>query len=311
MDIDSKNRIEYIDLKCPVCLSDNFFKLYEATLKKDEIPVIGYDFTDQGQKKTFSYSKCKKCTHIFANPRIKDLYKFYVDKIDERYTSNSKYRQLSYKNVVDIIYKFKPSGNLLDFGSGMGDFLVPAINKGYKCVGLELSNFSAEISKAKGHKIISKNLHEAENEFEIITKEKKFDIIVMMGVIEHLEYPDKDLKKINNYLKKEGLVVLWTGDSSSIYSKVLGKRWWYYIGQHIQMFSRKSLIHLFKRNNFQLIYNNNFPYVFENHYLDMHLKRYWLYKNLFRFIIYPFLSLKKIITLSLSSEILMIYKKIN
>ncbi len=304
-----EKEFEYIDINCPVCLSENFFQLYKPTLKKNEVPVIGYDFENEDQKKTFGYSKCNNCTHIFSNPVIKDLHKFYVDKADESYIENSKFRILSYEHVVNTIYKFKPSGNLLDFGSGMGDFLVAAIKKGYKCVGLELSNFSSKISISKGHYVIKKNLYEAEEDLKRATANENFDIIVMMGVIEHLERPDQDLKKISNYLNPGGLVVLWTGDSSSIFSKLLGKRWWYYIGQHIQMFSRKSLTYLFKKNNFKLIYNGNLPYVFDYNYLDTHLKRYWLYKNLFRFFIYPFLKLKKKITLRLSSEILMIFEK--
>ena len=76
---------------------------------------------------------------------------------------------------------------------------------------------------------------------------KKFDIIVMMGVIEHLEFPLKEINIIKKYLHKGGLVVLWTGDYDSIYSKILRKKWWYVIGQHIQLFSRKSLKFLFEK----------------------------------------------------------------
>ena len=80
-----KSKIEYIDLNCPVCSSKDIIKLYNPTLQKNEIPVIGYDYSDhKKQNKTFGYSKCNICTHIFANPRIKDLYKYYVDKIDNQ-----------------------------------------------------------------------------------------------------------------------------------------------------------------------------------------------------------------------------------
>ena len=46
-----KKEVEYIDINCPVCSSDNFFQLYKPTLKKNEIPVIGYDFANENQKK--------------------------------------------------------------------------------------------------------------------------------------------------------------------------------------------------------------------------------------------------------------------
>ena len=41
-----KSKIEYIDLNCPVCSSKDIIKLYNPTLQKNEIPVIGYDYSD-------------------------------------------------------------------------------------------------------------------------------------------------------------------------------------------------------------------------------------------------------------------------
>ena len=303
------NDIEYEDINCPICNSVNLEKKFEATLGKNEVPLIGYDYSDNKQNKTFAYSYCLDCTHLFATPRIKNLHKYYIDKIDDHYLVNSQYRQFSYQNVLNIIEKFKTNGNLLDFGSGMGDFLEQAIKKKYKCAGIELSKFSSEISIKKGHKIFSTNLHLLDKEIKEYFKSEKIDIVIMMGVIEHLENPSKDLNKIKSLLSNDGLVVLWTGDSGCMYSKLLGRKWWYVIGQHIQLFSRKSLIKLFKNHNFEIIYNKNFPYVFDYKYFDFHLKRYWIYKYFLRFFIYPFLLIKNRFTLYLSSEILMIYRK--
>ena len=37
------NDIEYEDINCPICNSVNLEKKFEATLGKNEVPLIGYD----------------------------------------------------------------------------------------------------------------------------------------------------------------------------------------------------------------------------------------------------------------------------
>lgn len=295
----------YKDYDCPICGSKNKKNIYNASLKKNELPVIGYDYKNLNQKKTFAYVQCQNCKHVFASPRIIDIYKYYVDKEDKDYVSNSDFRKKTYSKVVEILKKIKTSGEILEIGSGMGDFIYSATNKGYNCTGLEIDKYASNISINLGHKIYQCNL----KEFLQYNKGKQYDIIVMMGVIEHLEYPSEELDLLNKILKDGGIIVLWTGDYDSIYSKLLKKRWWYVIGQHIQLFSRNSLKYLFNKYSYELIYNRNLPYEFHYKYLDFHLKRFFIYRNFIRFFIYPFLKMVKTINISISSEILMIFKK--
>jgi 2-polyprenyl-3-methyl-5-hydroxy-6-metoxy-1,4-benzoquinol methylase len=297
-------KIKYKKYNCPVCHYKKNKQVYSASLQKNELPVIGYDYDNLDQKKIFNYVKCLKCNHVYASPRIQDIYKYYIDKEDKKYESNSEFRRKTYSNVIQIIKKYKKNGEILEVGSGMGDFIHAALNSNYNCTAIEISKPAFKISKALGHNVYNVNL----DDFMKFNK-KKFDIIIMMGVIEHLEYPDEEIKKIYNLLNENGLVVLWTGDYDSIYSKILKKNWWYVIGQHIQLFSRKSLINLFNRNSFKLEYNKNLPYVFKYDYLHSHLKRFLIYKFFLGALFFPILKMLKEVKISLSSEILMIYKK--
>lgn len=298
-------KLKYKNFDCPVCNSKKNINLYPSNLDKNELPVIGYDYSDQNQDKTFAYVKCVKCHHVYASPRVIDMYKYYIDKVDHKYIQNSSFRRLTYSKVVNIISKFKKKGKILEIGSGMGDFIYSAEKKGYNCTGLELSIYASKFSKKLKQKIYNCELKNLSKKIG----NKKFDIIVMMGVIEHLEYPLKELDIIKKYLNKDGLVVLWTGDYDSFYSKILRKKWWYVIGQHIQLFSRESLKFLFKQKSLELIYNGNLPYIFHYKYLDAHLSRFFIYKYFFKFLCYPVLKIFNTLEISLSSEILMIFKK--
>ena len=249
--------------------------------------------------------QCSNCKHVFASPRVVDIYKYYIDKEDEHYVNNSDFRRITYSKVLEIIKKIKNNGDILELGSGMGDFIYSATKQGYNCTGIEIDKFASNISKNFGHNIYQCDL----KDFIKINENKKYDIIVMMGVIEHLEYPSKDLELLNKLLKNGGFIVLWTGDYESIYSRLLKKKWWYVIGQHIQLFSRRSLKYLFNKHSYELVYNQNFPYIFHYKYLDFHLKRFFVYRNFLRMFILPFLKFLKVIKLSISSEILMVFKK--
>jgi 2-polyprenyl-3-methyl-5-hydroxy-6-metoxy-1,4-benzoquinol methylase len=298
-------KLKYKNFSCPVCNNKKNIKVYPSNLKSNELPVIGYDYSDQNQDKTFAYVECINCHHVYASPRVIDMYKYYIDKVDHKYIKNSSFRRLTYSRVVNILSKFKKKGKILEIGSGMGDFIYSAEKKGYNCTGLELSIYASKFSKQLKQKIYNFELKNLSKEIG----NKKFDIIVMMGVIEHLEFPLKELDIIKKYLNKDGLVVLWTGDYDSIYSKILGKKWWYVIGQHIQLFSRKSLRFLFEQKAFKLVHNGNLPYIFHYKYLDTHLSRFLIYKFFLRAFCYPIFKLLNIIEISLSSEILMIFKK--
>ena len=297
-------KLIYKHFNCPICEFDKNKKVYDSNLGENELPVIGYDFKNPNQKKTFSYVSCLNCSHVFASPRITDMYKYYVDKEDEHYVSNSKFRRLTYKNVIDVIKNFKQTGEILELGSGMGDFIHSATESGFKCTGIEIDKHASNLSIKLGHNIFQSELKDF-----IKSNKVEFDIIVMMGVIEHLEYPSDTLDELNSILKKNGIIVLWTGDYDSVYSKLLKKKWWYVIGQHIQLFSRKSLKYLFKKKSYKLIYDGNFPYVFHHEYLDFHLNRFFLYRRCLKYMFFPILKYLNSIKLSLSSEILMIFRK--
>ena len=96
----------------------------------------------------------------------------------------------------------------------------------------------------------------------------------VQGVIEHLQDLNSEIDNLKKRLKNDGYICIWTGDINSLPSKVLGSKWWYIMGQHIQFFSRKSLDRLMKRHNFIKVYSGTFPYVLNLHYLGKVLKRY-------------------------------------
>ena len=69
-----------------------------------------------------------------------------------------------------------------------------------------------------------------------------FDIISVLGVIEHVVDPGKLLQRSYELLNPGGIIILQTPDSSSYLAKLMGKYWFCYEPiEHIHLFSKNSI----------------------------------------------------------------------
>lgn len=286
---------------CSICKSKNTFELYPANVDLEKL-IFTYEFTPESQK-TFRVVCCRNCTHVFCSPLPKNLFKNYEDVVDKEYLRHSQTRRLSAQAVLDTIRNLVPSGRVLDVGCATGDFLSVARNFGYSVEGLELSRWSSEIVKTKGipvHRKLLKSLSQHYSE--------KFDIITMFGVIEHFQNPFSEMIYINSLLKPGGIIVIWTGDVNGLMSRILGRRWWYWQGQHIQYFTHASLNRLALLTGFEHITTKLYPIAATYGQVENSLSRYKSQKYLVPIIKLIF-SIKPIWYLLMPGEMLWFARK--
>ena len=68
------------------------------------------------------------------------------------------------------------------------------------------------------------------------------DVIVLLGVVEHLPSPHDTLALCARYLTPGGLIVITTGDFASHYARLSGARWRLMTpSQHLWYFTRESI----------------------------------------------------------------------
>ena len=294
------NALNKTHILCPICGSADSHALYADTLG-NRLPDFGYDFSPS-HRLSFRTVRCSYCGHGYSSPLPADIYANYIDVEDAEYMRNREQRLMTAEKVLSVILRFKPLGKLLDVGCATGDFLDVA-RKYYNAQGLELSTWAANVAAGTGAHIHRQRLSE-------MPEGEQYDIVTLWGVIEHFETPRKEIAEINRLLKLGGLLCLWTGDLDSWIARLLGKRWWYVQGQHIQMFTMDSLEKLMLETGFVRKEMTRYPYVMSLRSIAKSLGRYQALGALAHLLLDNRLVGDIRITLKLPGEMFGIFEKV-
>lgn len=222
---------------CTVCGSFSTVEWYPATADPANLSFQYMKSPDV--RRTFRVVRCRTCSHVFCSPLPQDLFARYQDVVDDEYLRQAEARRLTARACLALIRRHSPGGTLLDVGCATGDFVDEAMAAGYQAEGLELSRWACAHARGRGLMV-----HEERLEALARRRPGAYDIVTLWGVIEHFEKPHDEIRHIATVLKPGGILVVWTGDVDSITSRLLGRLWWYWLGQHIQYFTAKSLARL-------------------------------------------------------------------
>jgi ubiquinone/menaquinone biosynthesis C-methylase UbiE len=112
--------------------------------------------------------------------------------------------------VLHILKKYTTnSKKCLEIGYGSGDLLINLSKLGLTTYGYEFSSNALKMATKK----INKNCtNEIKNRIKFLIMEKQinlneYDFVVALEVLEHVKDDMRLLKKIKNYLKKEGVLI--------------------------------------------------------------------------------------------------------
>ncbi|MDP3974463.1 MAG: class I SAM-dependent methyltransferase [bacterium] len=195
----------------------------------------------------YKYYLCVDCNTLQS--KFKDDSLTYSKKF--RYIVNKKAETRLNAKAEHILKffnkKFKIDNNLLDIGSGYGYFLNKAQKSFKKAIGIEpsLNLYKYSIKKFN---LIVKN-QKFENYYKL-NKKNKFDAIVLIHVIEHIQEPKEFLKNILNLLKIDGVLYIETPNKDSLLFQAQQSKYTFLTPpQHKFIFSKDSFNHLLNLNS--------------------------------------------------------------
>lgn len=170
------------------------------------------------QRKLF---KCKNCLIYFAWPRLtkETLNQLYSNGNSEIWHYELDERR-DWQIALDWIQKSGlKNSKILDIGCWDGSFLENVTEQ--ELYGIEINPIAAEKSKKKGIKILADNLYEIEN------LSHSFDVVTAFDVIEHIEDPYEFIKSVNKITKKNGYIIISSGNTENWTWKISKSRYLY------------------------------------------------------------------------------------
>jgi 2-polyprenyl-3-methyl-5-hydroxy-6-metoxy-1,4-benzoquinol methylase len=136
-----------------------------------------------------------------------------------------------------------PSANCLDAGSSSGEFVYLLKSRNHDAQGVEANIPYAEYSQSE------LKIRVSISPFSEFKTEERFDLITMFHVLEHLEYPIRDLSHFGNLLKPGGYFVIEV--PNILYPDMAFSHKWH--PGHLFSFSAQTLSLLMQKAGFKTI----------------------------------------------------------
>lgn len=204
---------------------------------------------------TYSICKCKDCDIYLQNPRVKSKYVsiYYKDEVYWGSDLDRMGKDVSYKNnrseKYDYIFKnINPDikGSVLDVGCGTGLLLSSFKKRGWEVKGIDTSKNIVNYA----NRTFNVNAHVADLK-SFKSGNKRYDLVTMTHVLEHVYEPLKDLKKIQKLLKKDGSLVLVIPNINSLGYKLYKENWsHFHPGRHLYYYSPATIKKLLNKSGF-------------------------------------------------------------
>jgi SAM-dependent methyltransferase len=141
-----------------------------------------------------------------------------------------------FMRTLEYIRGFRRDGRLLEIGCAYGFFLEEA-RRFYEVGGIEIADGAVAFCRARRLSVIGGVAQEA-----TLAQFGMVDVIVLLDVIEHLPDPRDTLTLCRRYLNPGGVIVITTGDFSSLYARLAGRKWRLMTPpQHLWFFTPESI----------------------------------------------------------------------
>lgn len=229
--------------KCPLCNSEDL---------KNEILCKDHTVSQQD----FAIAKCTRCDFMFTSPRptaksLPDYYKS-EDYISHKNKSNNPVnfiykiaRHFTIKSKIKLINKYGKKGAILDIGCGTGHFLNACKQDGWGIYGVEPDNSAKEIAREKTNTVIKQDVNEL--------TDKKFDVITLWHVLEHISNLNEFITSISERLTKNGVIIVAVPNHRS-YDAQHYKQFWaaYDLPRHLYHFEQKTMKALMKNHKLKI-----------------------------------------------------------
>ncbi|CAN5285441.1 methyltransferase domain-containing protein [soil metagenome] len=251
--------------ECPICGEKD--RQHYLSCKDNTVSKIYFEIVE-----------CSKCSFAYTSPRPteNDLGWYYESEEYISHSNTSKgivsrlyqmVRKRTLGKKLQLINSEGKNGLLLDIGCGTGEFLNTMTSDGWKTIGIEPSD-SARKQGIENYKLDVRKEEELNN-----LQPKSFDVITMWHVMEHVPHLDQRVKKLNELLKDDGVLIVAVPNRNSYDAAFYKENWAAYdVPRHLWHFRAQDMKALMLNSGFEV--KKILPMKFDSYYISMLSEKY-------------------------------------
>ena len=257
-------------------------------------------------KANINYCECKSCFFVFSKPivnvnfqeDINDFEEVYLQYFDTNETDDKNFKLMLEWISQEIDLKGK---KVLDIGCGGGKFVNYLLSKNVDSCGLEPSKPLFEKYLKSSNKFYNAAIEDFSK-----TSEVKYDVVTVLDVLEHVEYPSAFMDHITKLQAPNGYLIIEIPLLGSFLSSVSGKNWHFFNKYHLSYFTKSRLTKLLNEKGYEFV---------RSKYRGKYFKMDYFFKYIYYFIFrkqdlnVPQFLRKKFIYLNTYDIFLVFFKK--
>jgi 2-polyprenyl-3-methyl-5-hydroxy-6-metoxy-1,4-benzoquinol methylase len=256
---------------CWICGSPDVIRWSTGTVELSSITPDDFRITDAAYGSSWPMERCRHCDFVFASiSRSVDLLDLYGQMSDPEYARSQVSRVLQMRWLLTAARNEHPGARtLLDVGAATGLLVAEARRMGLDAVGIEPSEALVSVGRSSNgvdllHGVLP---HPA-------LTERRFDIVCMVDVIEHVTDPLQLLMDARALLAPDGILIVVTPDIQSLTARALGSRWWHHRLAHVCFFDRQSMEQACSRAALSVRREFRARWFFQIEYLAVRMEQY-------------------------------------
>ena len=235
---------------CAVCEGTDFKLLHPGALDPT-LDAAAYFSSSRLSAAYPDIVRCKTCGLVMANPRDDEqtLARVYREMSDEAYDDEDANRGAAAVEHQRLVVAQRPaSGKLLDLGCASGFFVAKAREAGFDAMGVDASTWMIERARARCPEATF-----LVGSLESLQFDAEFDVITLWDVIEHVHSPRDVIRRVRDWLKPGGILLMSMPNASSFIAKALGARWMLLLREHLWYFSPDTIARLLPLCGFEFV----------------------------------------------------------
>jgi 2-polyprenyl-3-methyl-5-hydroxy-6-metoxy-1,4-benzoquinol methylase len=203
------------------------------------------------EKENFSVVTCNGCGFHFIPPYYRKQIEYTqyknADVTAAVKAGNNWIKVQRHKLRFRFIQKYIKSGKLFDLGAGWGHFMLAGKELGYEVYGVEISEqpYLYCVNELK--------LPVDHIDFFQMDETKKFDVITMWDVLEHIDKADDFLEKCSKLTQPGGYLFLQVPQIDSYFAKRHRDNWKMMGLDHVNYFGKETIRKILEKNGYEML----------------------------------------------------------